>query len=422
MVQTVHPRALAVLIVTALVHLASASLINDHAKFSFSLPPLSRTSTHVYTARFEPHIGVQPPLLDGAVLTLRVVRRNPLAANVQLHSPKLNATVPGWLSGRLLWGTTVAVIEASFKNHGVHIRLFMHGALSYGFKGLGRASHLVSHPPGVRLVRSRTTVAAGVAALQAALRSNPNGPALIATIDHAAAARKIGLPLADSTVVVFGRPQIGAPLWGAQPEIGIELPLEVAIVQSPLGFVYVAYNALGALEKRFGVNTPAPVRVAVANFARIAAGLDKLAPERDGFDVGRVRFLEGIVVRRRVGTTANAAYQRLLAALERAPPINVAYAIEHDKSAKRAGITVASENKVAVFGNPSIGTRLMQESFTAALDLPVKMGVWNKRLDADDVYVGYVSADWIARRHSVNYKPDKLSAALSQFASTALGS
>jgi uncharacterized protein (DUF302 family) len=48
-------------------------------------------------------------------------------------------------------------------------------------------------------------------------------------IDHAAAAREVGMELADEEVVLFGNPRSGTPLMQADPRIGIELPLRMLV-------------------------------------------------------------------------------------------------------------------------------------------------------------------------------------------------
>ena len=64
---------------------------------------------------------------------------------------------------------------------------------------------------------------------------------VFAQFDHAAAARAVGMELADETVVVFGNPRAGTPLMQADPRIGIELPLRV-LVWDGGETVLVGYN------------------------------------------------------------------------------------------------------------------------------------------------------------------------------------
>ena len=55
------------------------------------------------------------------------------------------------------------------------------------------------------------------------------GLTVFARINHAAAARGVGLELADEEVVVFGNPRAGTPLMQSDPQIGIELPLRILV-------------------------------------------------------------------------------------------------------------------------------------------------------------------------------------------------
>ncbi|HEY5195006.1 MAG TPA: DUF302 domain-containing protein [Solirubrobacteraceae bacterium] len=53
------------------------------------------------------------------------------------------------------------------------------------------------------------------------------GLTVFARIDHAVAAREVGLELADEEVVLFGNPRGGTPLMVSDRRIGIELPLRI---------------------------------------------------------------------------------------------------------------------------------------------------------------------------------------------------
>lgn len=55
------------------------------------------------------------------------------------------------------------------------------------------------------------------------------GLTVFAQIDHASAAREIGMELADEVVLVFGNPRAGTPLMQEDPRIGIELPLRLLV-------------------------------------------------------------------------------------------------------------------------------------------------------------------------------------------------
>jgi len=79
--------------------------------------------------------------------------------------------------------------------------------------------------------------------------------------------------------------------------------------------------------------------------------------------------------------------------------------------------------QVLMFGNPAIGTALMQCSQTVAIDLPQKMLVWEDA--AGDVWIAYNSPDFLLWRHSIvgcDEALAKVANALSSFARTAASS
>lgn len=60
-------------------------------------------------------------------------------------------------------------------------------------------------------------------------------------IDHAAAAREVGLQLAPEEVVIFGNARVGTPLMQADRRIGYELPLRI-LVWEEKGQVWLGYR------------------------------------------------------------------------------------------------------------------------------------------------------------------------------------
>lgn len=75
--------------------------------------------------------------------------------------------------------------------------------------------------------RSRHDHADTVERLLAAIEKR--GIKVFAQIDHAAAAREVGLELQDEQVVIFGNPQAGTGLMQEDPQVGIELPLRILV-------------------------------------------------------------------------------------------------------------------------------------------------------------------------------------------------
>jgi uncharacterized protein (DUF302 family) len=75
---------------------------------------------------------------------------------------------------------------------------------------------------------------------------------------------------------------------------------------------------------------------------------------------------------------------------------------------------------VVIFGNPKVGTPLMQCAQSVAIDLPQKALVWE---DSDGtVWLGYNDPDYLKQRHSIegcDQVIEKVKGALAGFAKAA---
>jgi uncharacterized protein (DUF302 family) len=67
------------------------------------------------------------------------------------------------------------------------------------------------------------------------------GLTVFARIDHAAAARDVGMQLMSEEVVLFGNPRAGTPLMQRDRRVGIELPLRILLWQDGHG-VFMGYR------------------------------------------------------------------------------------------------------------------------------------------------------------------------------------
>jgi uncharacterized protein (DUF302 family) len=81
--------------------------------------------------------------------------------------------------------------------------------------------------------------------------------------------------------------------------------------------------------------------------------------------------------------------------------------IDHSGEAERAGLSLR-DTKLLIFGNPVGGTPVMAAAPLAALDLPLKVLVWQD--DGGAVWMSCLAPGWLAARYGLN--PD-LSAPLS---------
>jgi uncharacterized protein (DUF302 family) len=79
------------------------------------------------------------------------------------------------------------------------------------------------------------------------------GIELFAHIDHAAAARKMGLALRPTQVLIFGNPKAGTPLMQSQQTIGLDLPLRALVWEDAQGKVWLTYRRVKDLARQQNV-------------------------------------------------------------------------------------------------------------------------------------------------------------------------
>lgn len=95
------------------------------------------------------------------------------------------------------------------------------------------------------------------------------GLQVFSVIDHSGEARRIGLELRDTQVVIFGSPAVGTPVMQAAPLVALELPLKV-LVWDDAGQTKVSYTAPRALGARYHLTD---------ELAQRLAGIDALSNE-----------------------------------------------------------------------------------------------------------------------------------------------
>jgi uncharacterized protein (DUF302 family) len=115
-----------------------------------------------------------------------------------------------------------------------------------------------------------------------------------------------------------------------------------------------------------------------------------------------------------VGTTID----KLAAVLE-SKGMNVFGRVNHGANAEKAGMSLRP-TELLIFGNPKIGTPLMNCAQSVGLDLPQKMLAW----EAEDgkTYLGWNDPKHLKSRHAIDGCDEvleKVSGALANFASAA---
>jgi uncharacterized protein (DUF302 family) len=99
--------------------------------------------------------------------------------------------------------------------------------------------------------------------------------------------------------------------------------------------------------------------------------------------------------------------------------MNVFLRIDHTEGARKVGKELRP-TELIIFGNPKVGTPLMQCSQTMAIDLPQKALIWQD--ESGQVWLTYNDPQYLATRHGIDACKavlDKVKKALKNFAQAA---
>jgi uncharacterized protein (DUF302 family) len=94
--------------------------------------------------------------------------------------------------------------------------------------------------------------------------------------------------------------------------------------------------------------------------------------------------------------------------------------IDHAAGARKAEVEL-EPNVLLIFGNPSVGTPLMQAAPRVGIELPLRMLIWQ---DPDGTHVGYLDPRELADRYGLDGQEQTLerqAAVLSAVAAAAAG-
>jgi uncharacterized protein (DUF302 family) len=135
------------------------------------------------------------------------------------------------------------------------------------------AAVLLSSPaladPGLVSLRSPHPVPRTVERLEAELKARDL--ALVAKVDHAAAAAKVGAKLRPTVLLVFGNPRAGTPLLQCAQTAGIDLPQKALVWEDEKGQAWLSFNDPRYVASRHGM------RGCDEAIRKMAAGLEALA-------------------------------------------------------------------------------------------------------------------------------------------------
>lgn len=248
------------------------------------------------------------------------------------------------------------------------------------------------------------------------LRKN-DAISIIAEVDHQKNARSVGEELDYTSIIFFGNPQLGTPLMQKNQLAGLDLPQKVLFYTDDSKTDIALYNSVEYLRSRHGLE-------GVSTLSKISGALENLiagATKSEVMSVDSQTVEEGAgIITKESEQSFEDTYEALYTALESNPNISIMAELDHAANAATVEMDL-NPTRIIIFGNPNLGTPLMQEEQSIGLDLPQKMLVWEN--DSGEVFISYNDPYFLADRHGIENSGDileKIDGALEILSNTAI--
>jgi len=229
-----------------------------------------------------------------------------------------------------------------------------------------------------------------VSRLESVLEQNEK-LSLFTKIDHSKNAENANLELTKASVLIFGNPKQGSLLIQRDQLAGLDLPLKMLVYEKD-GKTKISYSSINYLKKRYELKK-------AKNLGQINKALKKIASKVSG---NRVKKSGKFKLDKHEGIVSEISefdfkttYERLVSAIETKPNLKIFAEINHFKNAEEINLGLRP-TRLIIFGNPKIGTPIMQENVRIALEFPVKFLVW--RDEAGVVKISYNDPSFLAER------------------------
>jgi uncharacterized protein (DUF302 family) len=279
-------------------------------------------------------------------------------------------------------------------------------------------STIVQNPTafGLSYAQSDQDFSTTFTSLQTALEENEN-IGIVSVVDHQANAQNVGLELLPTREIIFGNPAIGTLIMQANQLAGLELPQKMLVYQDADNNVFVGYNSANYLVARHagvsGVETIEQLSTALSNLAQGAT--NGSVSENSSSPVTDKKGIITVTSTNNFETT----YTNLRNAVSENNNLILVAEVDHQANAASVGMSLRP-TRLIIFGNPNLGTPLMQNSQTTGIDLPQKILVW----EAEDgtVNISYNAPSYLVLRHAITENAETISTitnALEMLASTA---
>jgi len=105
--------------------------------------------------------------------------------------------------------------------------------------------------PGMITIKSKNSVGETLDKLEAVLKKK--GITIVTRWSHSAGAKKVGIKLRPTELLIFGNPKLGSHFFTSAQTAGIDLPLKALAWEDKSGQVWLSYNDPAYIAKRHGI-------------------------------------------------------------------------------------------------------------------------------------------------------------------------
>ena len=244
------------------------------------------------------------------------------------------------------------------------------------------------------MLKNASDVSSAVAELTAQLEQQ--GFTIPLIVNHSAAASSVDLELAPNQVI-FARPPkfIEKRLLRKSDTIGLDMPFKLLVYEDSNGEIKLSVNTLGYLIDRHKIG----IRDFVLRMTdKLIEQFGTLADEGHGLiSVESSQSIEDTV-------------QALQDAISVNPDIRIPLVLNYKNSSSKKSHKREQKSFpiLIVFGNPNVGTPLMQADPRMGIDLPLKFLVWQDQ--QGQVNITYNEPHFIANRINLQGQDERLDA------------
>ncbi len=213
---------------------------------------------------------------------------------------------------------------------------------------------------------------------------------VVANIDHAAAASKVGLTLRPTQTIIFGNPLGGTKLMQQNQSIGLDLPLKILVWEDETGKANLSYYNGTALTQRYQIEEPQAV------ISKVNGALAKFTGSPESIEITAVDSANDLVIKKSLHST-DSTFTKLKETIT-SKGLTIMAEVAHDKAAASVDLELRP-TRLLIFGNPKIGTMLMQSDQKIGIDLPLKILVHETA--EGEVLVSYFNASTLSERYNI---------------------